>query len=330
MKTALKILIGGLIVLLLLPALIVYGPRVKMPFSMPFGSYNEHITVRLYQAEVQKIIDLDLEDYVAGVVAAEMPAEFESEALAAQAVAARTYAVRTLKIFGGKGAPDHPGADISSDYREGQAWISEAERKKRWQGQYEAKNSKIKAAVAKTAGMILTYEGEPIHAVFHSTAGPKTASSREVWGSDYPYLVSVTNNWDRQSPRYQEDKEYTLRQLQDCLGVNKGSIAAFGQSAAKPTDVHILSLTESGRVDKVRFGDKVLTGQEVREKLGLRSTNFTVTVTKDSYIFHTTGYGHGVGLSQYGADGMAKAGYDYKQILLFYYPKTLLSALQGG
>ncbi|MEG6585109.1 stage II sporulation protein D [Dendrosporobacter sp. 1207_IL3150] len=279
---------------------------------------NEDVPIHVYLHEQDRIVTMSLEEYVKGVVAAEMPAEFDQEALKAQALAARTYAVKNMLVFGGSGLADKPGADVSTDHRVSQAWSDEVSLKTKWGPfKYEQYWKKISQAVEATSGEVITYNGEPINALFHSTSGEKTASSKEVWGFDYPYLQSVACKWDQGSPRYTETKQLALSDIEQRLGADAGVVAA-----AKSGDtslVKILELTGSGRVDKVRIGSKTLTGIEMREKLELRSTNFTAELKGDKLIFKTIGYGHGVGLCQYGANGMAKEGRDYRQIITYYY-----------
>ncbi len=289
---------------------------------------GEDIPIKVYMHETNQIFEMSLEDYIKGVLAAEMPAEFDLEALKAQAVAARTYAVKNMVFFGGLGLASRPGADVSTDHRESQAWTSEAQAKQRW-GPFKADDywKKISQAVEGTRGLILTFSGEPINAVFHSTSGGQTASAREVWGFDYPYLQSVACQWDQKSPRYQETKEWALSDLESRLGADAGVMAAAqnGSSAI----AQIIDHTASGRVAKVRVGNKTFTGAELREKLELRSTDFSVDVKGDKMIFHTTGYGHGVGLCQYGANGLAKEGRDFRQILTYYYTGVALKNVHG-
>lgn len=315
---------------IIVPALVVRldvgGPAQQREAKVHKG---EDVPIHLYIPELDKIVEMNLEDYVKGVVAAEMPAEFELEALKAQAVAARTYAVKNMVTFGGPGLAEHPGADVSADYRQSQAWLSEAQLKAKW-GPFNYQNywPKICKAVDETRGQIITYNGEPINAVFHSTSGERTASAKEVWGFDYPYLQSVACWWDKSSPRYSETKEFALIEIEKQLGTDTGVMAAAQNGNG--TVAGIVDLTASGRVDKIRIGSKTLTGLAVREKLGLRSANFTVEHKGDKLIFKTTGYGHGVGMCQYGANGMAKEGRNYQDILTYYYTGVALKNIFGS
>lgn len=306
-------------VVLIVPALVVRGLGMfDSPPIAKSGVPGKNVTIRVYMHEQNKIVEMNLEEYVKGVVAAEMPAEFEPDALKAQAVAARTYAVKNMTLFGGSGLSGNPGADVSSDYKTSQAWLNAAALKQRWgQEKYDYYWQKVSQAVDGTRGIIATYQGEPINAVFHSTSGDRTASAKEVWGFDYPYLQSVPCKWDQKSPRYADSKEITLSELEQRLGSDAGVVSAVQNGSASAAQV--LERTESGRVDKVRIGSKTFSGQEVRDKLELRSTNFNVEIGSDKMVFKTQGNGHGVGLCQYGANGMAKEGRDFRQILTYYY-----------
>lgn len=304
------------------PAVVVLGlydwNREPAASHQPIIHRGEDITIKVYMHEIDQVVAMNLEDYIKGVVAAEMPAEFELEALKAQAVAARTYAVKHMVVFGGTGSPEHPGADVTTNHNDSQAWHDATKLRAKWGANYSKYWQKISLAVDQTQGLILTYKGEPINAVFHSTSGEYTASAKEVWGFDYPYLQSKVCSWDQKSPRYQDTKTITFAELEGRLGADAGIIAAL-QSGGSAAIAGIIDRTESGRVNKVRIGAKTLGGLEIRQKLELRSTNFTIEHVADKLVFKTIGYGHGVGLCQYGANGQAKENRDFRQILTYYY-----------
>lgn len=327
--TLFVLLILGIIIFI--PAFVVYSTK-SSGTGESFRSgirKGEDIPIRVYMHEQDKIVAMPLEQYTAGVVAAEMPAEFDGEALKAQAIAARTYAVKQMGFFGGSGLANRPGADVSTDYRDNQAWISEGQAKQKW-GQPKADMywKKITQAVDDTRGLILTYNGDPINAVFHSTSGDRTASAKEVWGYDYPYLQSKVCRWDQRAPRYSDTRPWALADMEKRLGTDAGVMAAAksGSSAV----AQIISRTDSGRVETIRIGSKTFTGIAVREKLELRSSNFTVNQKGDTMVFTTTGYGHGVGMCQYGAHGMALEGYDFRRILTHYYTGVAIKNIYGS
>ena len=321
-----------IIAVIAIPSIVVlctYDTNRELAVNKSTVLRGEDITIKVYMHEINQIVSMNLEDYVKGVVAAEMPAEFEGEALKAQAVAARTYAVKHMAIFGGTGSGEHPGADVTTDHKESQAWHNETKLKEKWGANYGKYWSKISLAVDQTQGLIITYQGEPINAVFHSTSGERTASAKEVWGFEYPYLQSVACSWDQLSPRYQDTKEISLAELEARLGTDAGIMAA-AQSGGSADVVSLIDYTDSGRVNRVRIGSKTLTGLEVRQQLELRSTNFVVTAASDKLIFRTIGYGHGVGLCQYGANGQAKQKRDFRQILTYYYTGTAIKNIFGS
>lgn len=331
------VLYGILLVILtvvVLPTVLVLGisdwNRETAAINQPLVYRGEDITIKVYMHEINQIVSMNLEDYIKGVVAAEMPAEFELEALKAQAVAARTYAVKHMAVFGGSGSTEHPGADVTTDHKDSQAWHDETKLKAKWGTNYGKYWSKVTRAVDQTRGLILTYNGEPINAVFHSTSGERTASAKEVWGFDYPYLQSVVCTWDQKSPRYQDTKEITFAEMEGRLGADAGIMAAAQGSGSTGSIAGIIDRTDSGRVNKVRIGAKTMTGLEVRQKLELRSSNFTMDVSGDKLVFKTIGYGHGVGLCQYGANGQAKDDKNFRQILTYYYTGVAIKNIFGS
>lgn len=318
-----------MMVVIVIPTLIVGGAN-KLDSNVDKRervSKGEDVFIKIYMHEQGKIVEMNLEEYIAGVVAAEMPAEFELEALKSQAVAARTYAVKNMLLFGGSGLASRPGADVSTDYRESQAWLSGEKLKERWGKNYDVYWGKIRRAVEETRGQVVTYNGELINALFHSTSGERTASAKEVWGFDYPYLISVPCTWDEKTPRYQERKEFTLADIEQVLGTEAQVVAAVQNGSGA---IQVIEKTDSGRVAQIRIGSKILSGLAVREKLDLRSTNFNAEIRDGKMIFNTIGYGHGVGLCQYGANGMAKAGRDYRQIITTYYTGVAIKNIIGS
>ena len=251
-------------------------------------------------------LDSELEEYVAGVVAAEMPAAFPEEALKAQAVAARTYQVRQMQAAGSKAVL----------YDVGQAYLSEAAQKEKWGESYGLYAGKIRSAVRATAGEIMTYDGEPILAAFHAQSGGKTEDAENVWDSAVPYLKSVDSKEDRQAPNNETTVTIAAKTLAEKLGV------------AKDAAVSVKKRTEAGYVAEVQAGDKTFSGREIREKLGLRSANFTIAKNGENYLFTVHGYGHGAGMSQYGASFLAEQGKDYHEILRHYYTDISFSILE--
>lgn len=244
------------------------------------------------------VITLSLEEYLIGVVGAEMPASFPIEALKAQAVVARTYALRKIES-GGK----------LTDTVSTQSYKDNSELQKMWGASYSTYYQKIKTAVESTEGLAIYYQGELIDAVYHSTSNGKTEDSIYVWGNDIPYLKSVDSSWDKDASSYLREVSQDFTNVLNLLGVDVTGDTSF----------EILSRDSSGRVLEVRVGTQTFNGVEFRNLLGLRSADFDLVLENGNLVITTRGFGHGVGLSQYGASGMAKAGYTYEEILKHYY-----------
>lgn len=290
--------------------LMVLTPLLLIKQRITYFSKVRTIPVLLLARAESKLYHLDLEDYVVGVVAAEMPAEFSLEALKAQAVAARTQAYRRLKRFGGKGSQYYPEADFSDDHTECQAWLSPKMLQAKWgYPDYQKYYQKIQQAVKETQGIIMVYQNKPIDAVFHSTCGVGTASAIEVWNYDIPYLKGVTCGFDKRSPRYRNSRFMTWPGLAGALNI----------SEKNARQINVLKHSASGRVSLIGFGTYRISGKEFRQKLNLTSSCFSISKKAEGVYFEVIGYGHGVGLCQYGADGLAKIGWNYQKILCHYY-----------
>ncbi len=295
-----------------LPLMILFIMMVGLPAllvrscTVSFFSPREIPLVVLWDAEQNKVLSMTLEEYVQGVVAAEMPASFDIEALKAQAVAARTYAYR--RIERGERIPDHPEAHLSSDFQSGQAWISWDRFLERNGGSLGLSlQKKIKSAVKKTEGIVALYESEPILAVYHSTSGGRTENSEHYWSEELPYLRSVEDPYSVKSPSHYSTATIQLTNLAKVLEVD--NVKNF----------KVIERYPSGRVKTVEVDEKWFSGREIRQRLALRSTWFTAEVLGNEMVFSVWGYGHGVGMSQYGAQGMATSGYGFEEILQYYY-----------
>lgn len=310
------------VVIIIIPAVIGKGCERKEQLSPRPENLEPEQVIKVYVTAEKKIKTMPLEIYIQGVVAAEMPASFELEALKSQAIAARTYAAKKICLIGGSGCDAHPGADICTDPTHCQDWISEETAKSRWKKEEsELYWQRITDAVKATYGEVLTYEGELIDPVFHSTCGGHTENSEDVWSSAVPYLRGVECGYCNDFSHFTEEYRFTMPELEEKLGFSEQEskdLAALSQDGPKKM-VMIEETTETGRVKKIKVGEKVFPGNDFRLKLDLRSTNFTFKRQDETFVFTTTGYGHGVGLCQYGANGMAKEGKDHKAILTHYY-----------
>lgn len=249
-------------------------------------------------------IVIPFEDYIIGVVAAEMPASFNNEALKAQSVAARTYALK--RISAGKTI-----SATSSD----QIYKTESQLKAFWGTSYNYYYSKVQNAVLATKDEYIAYNGSYIDALYHSTSNGSTEMANEVWTYSFPYLISVDSHWDLSASSYLREVSFTLKEVSDILGFDVNI----------NTNIEILSKTTGNNINEIKIGEKVYSGKALRESFSLRSTDFNININETNVIFITRGYGHGVGMSQYGANGMANAGYSYKQILTHYYTNTTIT-----
>ena len=261
------------------------------------------------------IATMPLESYVCGVVAAEMPASYHLEALKAQAVAARTRAV-CQKESGG--CRSYPGADICDDSGCCQGYASMTECREKWGDETEFYRQRIIGAVEETMGWIMTYEGEPITVMYHAMSGGKTEDAAAVFSQPLPYLVSVESRGEEGARGFFTETTFTYEQM--AAAVN-GSIPGMDVSADElRRSFSITEYTDSGRVRQVSMGDALVEAASLRKALGLRSTWFSIASDGEGVTFQQRGYGHGVGMSQVGANSMAASGSTCGQILLHYYP----------
>ena len=286
--------------------------------------------VSVYLSQSGQIETLPLEEYVSGVLAAEMPADFELEALKAQAVAARTFIVRRLLAGDHSGVPV-PEADVS-DTVSHQAYVSKDTLERDWKlGGKSAELAKLRRAALETRGIIMTYKGQPITASFFASSGGYTENSEDYWDAAVPYLRSVASPWEQQiTPDLAVTYTFSTSELRSKLGLKAKDLPAAADLAASGKALQVsassaglpavvLSLTAGHRVKEISIGGTVFTGREVREKLGLRSSQFTWKRQGGKIEITTYGNGHGVGMSQWGANGMAKQGSTATQILKHYY-----------
>ena len=296
-------------------------------------------TVKVWLEDEQEVRELDFEEYVACVVACEMPADFESEALKAQAVAARTYAVSKLSRWedsgaeaggasgsGASGFGAHPQAPLC-DTTHCQVYRSQEELIRLHEDGWEKEGfAKVKEATEATRGQMLYYEGELVtQPLFFSSSGGQTENSEDVFVSAYPYLVSVESPYEDEATHTDEEKRFTLAEMKQALA---GDFPDRPTGTLNADNIKIISRTEGGRVAQMTAGSATFKGTEIRTALGLSSALFSISFEGSggedttTIVFTSDGSGHGVGMSQYGADGMAKAGSDYIQILTHYYTGT--------
>lgn len=275
-------------------------------------------TVTVLQAASGNVIETDTVEYLVGCLACELPPDTPTEALKAQAVAAYTNVVRLKENPDGKAGD----ADITDDTGLHQGYYDEQTRREKWSDKYDVYAEKFSAAVQAVYGQKLTYDGKAITAAYFALCAGRTESAKNIWGGDIPYLVSVTSTGDRLSPDLQTETVLSADEVRAALSADTQIV--LGENPAEwITDLQV-SDSESGVVTAVCVGGKTVTGQTLRTLLGLRSPAFTVTFSDGSFHFTVSGSGHFVGMSQYGADYMARQGADYKEILAHYYPGTAL------
>ena len=276
------------------------------------GSSDAVHTMRLWDGETTQTMPVG--EYLLGVVRGEMPAAFEAEALMAQAVAERTYLYYAMAAAPKK---NHPDADVCTDPGCCTAWLGEAEAREKWGDKFQQYEDKVRAAVADTDGQVILYGGAPIMAVFHSSSAGRTAAAGDVWSGDLPYLVSVDSPEGEETvPNYYSTVTFTAAEAKEKL------LAAHPELKLSGTpDRWFGAAAEngSGRVETVSVGGTDIEGTELRRIFGLRSACFTVAADSESVTFRVTGYGHGVGMSQYGANQLAREGKTWQEILEWYY-----------
>ena len=280
-------------------------------------------TIKVCRTEKDSTETVEFEDYVKGVVAGEMPASFHEEALKAQSVAARTYSLARVLKSEESGCPEaHPDASLC-DTTHCQVYRSKAELDSLKGDEWMNENwKKICSAVDSTEGQLLYYNGELVEqALFHSSSGGRTENSEDVFASAVPYLVSVESPYEDDATHQDEKNTFSLWDFKEKLQEKYPNIS-FGDINAD--NIKVISRSSGGRVEKMQVGDGIIEGVNIREALALPSANFTVNIDGDEITFTSNGSGHGVGMSQYGADGMAKEGFDYKEILSHYYRGTVV------
>lgn len=276
--------------------------------------YKNYQKIKLFHTANNEIEEIDLDEYLYGVVSAEMPASFEMEALRAQAIVARTYTIYKIINSGNK----HEGADICDSANCCQAWISKENRFAKWEEALQESNwNKIVEAVNSTQGKIITYNNEPINAFFHSNSGGMTETTANVWGgTGYPYLQTVETVGEEAYSQYHSEVSLTKQTFIDKI---RETHSNFEIDFTAEDCIKVLEYTDGNRVKKVKIGNLELSGVEVRTILNLKSANFEIVIEGENIKFEVIGYGHGVGMSQTGADSMAKNGSNYEEIIKHFY-----------
>ena len=288
------------IILIILPFVIV---QIFNQVEEKETHFEKNQIVRVKREKKNVIEKIPLENYVMGVLSGEMPTTFPMEALKAQAVAARTYVLRKIEYAKNQ---EYDVVDTVAN----QVYYSNDELKERWKKEYNEKINLIQKAVLETKGEYLTYQGQIVNAFFFSTSTGYTENCEEVFQENLPYLRSVKSDWEKDiSPVFEDSKTFTIQEFYQKLNLDSNSNFS----------IQVTKTTSTGRVKEIQINGKLFLASDVTKALGLRSSFFEITKNDNQIIVHTKGFGHGVGMSQYGAYGMAKNGSNYQEILKYYY-----------
>ncbi len=299
-----------MLAMLFLPLAAARGEEEKklpaMGDSLPVIDSNDTNTIRVYRKENGKIEEMKVEDYIFCVVAAEMPALYEAEALKAQAVAAYTYALYKSKT-------SDADYDITDDSSIDQAFKTREQIREKWGEKADEYEAKIRDAIKSVSGQKIYYEGSPILSVYHAISSGQTENASEVWGGSYAYLTAVDSSWDKLSTDYLSTVQLTSEEFSKKLSQKvelKGDASAW---------VGEIKKSSSGSVLSIALGGKTVSGGDIRSALELRSSNFDISFADGKFTLTVRGYGHGIGMSQNGANYLAQQGKSYKEILTHYY-----------
>lgn len=274
----------------------------------PQRAEPQGFTVTLYRTQTEKTEVLALKDYLFGVLAGEMPASYPEEALKAQVVASYSYLLHRKSTIENHPAADfgHPG-DICDNPDHCKAYATAEECEARWGKEWRTSfEDKLRQAVEDALGYAVLYQGEPANTVFHAFSGGVTEDAADVWGAEVPYLKSVDSHWDRESKDFSTTVKVPLEEF-------KAKLEITG------TEEGAVTLTAGGSVGTLVIGGKTFTGRQLREMFGLRSTRFNLKIEKEQAVFSVSGYGHQVGMSQFGASVLAQNGFTFQEILSYYY-----------
>lgn len=286
---------------------------------------ENYSSFKIKDADTGEIITVEDREFCYGAVAAEMPPSFEPEALKAQCVAAYTYFCRERKNSRENPQEDLNGADFEAKLSNGQYYISRERLKEKWGNLYESSFEQIKMAVDDVFGEVLTYDDELIVCAYHAISGGVTEACSDIFSADLPYLSAVASPYDKNAPGYQTVEKFSKDKFKEIILASDNTIE-FSQNPQEW--IKIEDRTDSGTVTKIKVGSGTFSGQNIRSLFSLRSACFDVSYDeKEGFVFTVRGYGHGVGMSQYGAEYMAEQGADYKEILSWYFTGSEIQQL---
>lgn len=300
----------------------------KQPAAIPTKSEYKKYKInsfKILDTSTGKVQDVSVLDYVIGTVMTEIPATYQVEAIKAQAIAAHTYALNHHLIQQENPDPSLKGADFSADPASHQGYMSTEALKERFGNNYNDYYKKIAPAVKEVIDQILVYEDEPIVAAYHAISAGKTEDASNVWNGSASYLVPVDSKGDEYSPEYETISAVSFNDLKSTVEAQYPN-TVFGEDSEKW--IEVLKRSDSGYITEIKVGDTVMSGLDFRTLLGLRSSNFTINFSGNGFAFIVKGYGHGVGMSQYGSDYMARQGATYTEILEHYYKDAQIVSIK--
>jgi len=316
MKKLLPFFVTFVLVMLIIPLLSLIGSKDSLPKPIKKAHSKDVTIYKILNHKTEEVFDLTPEEYIIGVVAAEMPIGFHTEAIKAQAVAAHTYALRQIDAELNSPTPELKGAYLTTDFTKNQSYMSIDELKESWGKNYDTNYKKLSDAVKSVINEVVTYDKKPIIAAFHSISGGVTENAKTVWGKEVNYLIPVTSEGDELSPNFEVKTALTVSEVEHAFKLKYSDIKF---SEDKDSWFFITKKSESNTITECKVGSIVCTGKEIREILKLKSANFKIEYSNGKFTFITNGYGHGVGMSQYGADYLARQGKTYDEILKHYY-----------
>lgn len=303
-----KILI--IIIIIILPFAVISFLKKETNFNLP-QKPNVKEQEKEYKIKLQKnenVEELDLEEYVIGVVAGEMPASFELEALKAQAIASRTYALYKKELNN-----EYDVTATTSD----QVYLDQEQMQQKWQESYDKYYSKVKQAVDETKNLVIKYNNEIIKSYYFAMSNGYTEDAINVFNESQNYLQSVES----------KDEEEVTDNITKVIAIDKNTFCELLEINCASIEINNIEKSPTGRVNSIIINNKEFTGTEIRKILDLRSTDFIISILDKKIKITTKGYGHGVGMSQYGANAMAKKGYNYTDILQHYYKDVTIDAI---
>lgn len=303
-----------------------FAPKSNQSDSSKIQNINADDTFDLLDESTGEIITVSARDYLLGAVASEMPPSFHSEALKAQAAASYTYAYRRRAQQ--EATPDESlkGADFSVNTAEKEGYFPQDQAKEQWGNQFDASWARIEDAVDEVLGKLIVYQGEPVLAVYHAMSGGTTETAQVYWGNDVPYLQSTDSPGDALAPQYETASTFTTDEMKQKL-ISSFSDLTLGEDPS--TWFGQPELSAAGTVTSIPVGDQTVSGRDLRTALGLRSANFSLSLADNVFTVTVHGYGHGVGLSQYGADYMARQGSKWQDIIRHYYQNVEITTAPG-